>query len=598
MRAFRPKDIFHLRRLQDVAIAPDGEAIAYCLAQPDPGQDRYTTRIVRLPSEDRTPQFLTRGPADRRPWFSPDGRYLAFLRPAGEGDQVHLLPLRGGEALQLTGLRHGVEAYAWGPHGRRIAVVTAVGPTGQTGRQLFHFDLDGTWRQLSDDEFDHVDPIFSPDGRSIACVLRRRTKGVLECAIAMVASDGGHWRILTQWQTAWARPVFPADGGGLYAIGDAAGQGSALWRIPLDDSPPVPLATPPWPGALASYLGDEGRPDRDLFVTADGQALLGLLSRRDSAVIGRLVLPAGRWQIEGEPWRRVLSFAATAAGSRTALIAGEADQPPEAVLRDDNGQVLLRSGHHELFLSDVSFRPREPIGDPEAGAGILMPDRPGDPPALAVVLGEAPDAATGRRSSLLEQALVGSGLAVLSLPLGQPRLGESRVDPEQLLAQVDAALDLLGKGVDRERIGLLGQGPGGYLALLLLTRTQRFRACATLGAATDLIGLYGHGGVEEAAGIGPLPPPWQVPASYLELSPIAHADRIGTPLLLLHGEDDKVVPMQQALALGRALESAGRSVRIEILPGLGHRSIDGAPLRMQAQLLETMVGWLGDHLAR
>lgn len=599
MRAFRPRDIFHLRRLQDVAIAPDGEVIAYSLAEPDQSRGGYMTRIYRLGLDDRVPRPLTHGPHDRRPWFAPDGRHLAFLRRAGETDQVHLLPLSGGEALQLTTLRHGVDAYAWGPHGRQIAAVTTVGPAGPTGRQLYLFHLDGSWRQLSDDEFDHRDLIFAPGGSHIACLVVQSDGA--EAAIGLVPVDGGPWRSLTPWQASWSRPVFAPDGSCIYAVGAALGEEPALWRVQLQGGAPECLARAPWPGAFAPYMLQDGLSDGDLFVSSDGQGLRGLLQQQSDAVLARCSLPSGRWQVERTQGRRIHAFAATASGDRVALLAGPPDQPPEAQLRDESGRMLLRSDHHELFLADTSFAPLQPLGDALSGAGLLLPLAGPRPAPLVVILGDTPDPATGGASSLLAQALCGRGLAVLCLPLRPAAAAAAVREPRALLAQLESLIAEprpSRQALDPSRLGLCGEGVGGYLALLLLTLSPAFQAAVTLGAATDLVSLWGSGDLPAATALTDLAPPWQDPTRHLRQSPLLQADSIQTPLLLLQGQEDRIVPLQQALELKAALETLTRGVRCEIYPGLGHEPLGQAPLRLQAQILEVMVGWFWDHLAQ
>jgi dipeptidyl aminopeptidase/acylaminoacyl peptidase len=595
LRAFRPRDIFHLRRLGDVAIAPDGQTVAYSLAEADQRSSGYSSSIYRLSLDDRTPRSLTHGARDGRPWYAPDGRHLAFLRQDAGADQVHLLPLSGGEALQLTALGHGVSDYAWGPHGRQMAVLSPVGPGGRTARQLYRFDLDGTWRQLSDDELDHRDPTFAPGGRHIACVL---VQPAGSAAIATVPVDGGTWHRLTPWTHAWARPVFSPDGEAIYALGTTEGEGPALWRIDLRGEAGM-LSQVPWPDAFLPYL-TPGRPTSpDLFVTGDGQSLLGLLHTPEAAVLARCSLPHGRWHVEQTHGLRIQSFAANASGERTVLLAGPPDQPPEVLLRDENGRVALRSDHHELLLADVDFTAPSLVGRRECGAALLLPATHKAAP-LAVILGDVGDAATGGSSSLLAQVLCGRGVAVLRVPLEPVEMSRAVREPERAAAQVrDLVADALqGHAVDGSRLALLGEGRAGYLALMLLTLSSTFRAAATLGAPTDLVSLWGSGDLPSATGIDDLPPPWQVPRPYLQGSPLLRANRIEAALLLLHGQEDGVVPADQARELARALATLGREVRCEIYPGLGHEPLHAAPLRLQAQILDVAAGFIADQLAR
>src|SRR5439155_1734006 len=67
------------------------------------------------------PRRLTAGPRDGAPRWSPDGATLAFLRPKDGHAQLHLLPLTGGEAQQLTDLPKGASPAAWSPDRKTIA---------------------------------------------------------------------------------------------------------------------------------------------------------------------------------------------------------------------------------------------------------------------------------------------------------------------------------------------------------------------------------------------------------------------------------------------------------------------------------------------
>jgi dipeptidyl aminopeptidase/acylaminoacyl peptidase len=67
--------------------------------------------------------------------------------------------------------------------------------------------------------------------------------------------------------------------------------------------------------------------------------------------------------------------------------------------------------------------------------------------------------------------------------------------------------------------------------------------------------------------VGYLP---EAAARYHEWSPGFHTDRFQTPVLLLQGEKDKVVPAEQATTMSDALKRAGKTVELEVYPGEGH----------------------------
>ena len=136
-RPARPDDLYRLAVPFDPRLSPDGRIVAFTVK-------RSRRRARRLPARDlaRADRRLGAGPArhdrrrtDRHPRFSPDGRTLAFIsdrrllveeepdRPKEakdrqDCDQVHLLPLDGGEARRLTDLPRGVNDFAWSPDGR------------------------------------------------------------------------------------------------------------------------------------------------------------------------------------------------------------------------------------------------------------------------------------------------------------------------------------------------------------------------------------------------------------------------------------------------------------------------------------------------
>jgi dipeptidyl aminopeptidase/acylaminoacyl peptidase len=140
----RADDLTRLRIPIEPRLSPDGRLVAFTVQTVAPGQDGYRHAIWLAPTDGSSParQITLGSKNDRQPRFSPDGRTLAFIsdrrlaveedpeapkdpKEREDGDQVHLLPLDGGEARRLTDLPRGVGAAEWSPDGRRLVVSTS-----------------------------------------------------------------------------------------------------------------------------------------------------------------------------------------------------------------------------------------------------------------------------------------------------------------------------------------------------------------------------------------------------------------------------------------------------------------------------------------
>jgi dipeptidyl aminopeptidase/acylaminoacyl peptidase len=86
--------------------------------------------------------------------------------------------------------------------------------------------------------------------------------------------------------------------------------------------------------------------------------------------------------------------------------------------------------------------------------------------------------------------------------------------------------------------------------------------------------------------------PWERAASYTERSPVAHAARVRTPVLLFHGEADLRVPISQSEAFLTAVTAHGGTVELLRVPGEGHALPgDASPIHARATR-EAIMDWL------
>jgi dipeptidyl aminopeptidase/acylaminoacyl peptidase len=153
-----------------------------------------------------------------------------------------------------------------------------------------------------------------------------------------------------------------------------------------------------------------------------------------------------------------------------------------------------------------------------------------------------------------------------------PIIGEGNTEPndtyvEQLVASAKAAIDegvRLGV-VDRNRVAVMGHSYGAFMTANLLAHSDLFKAgIARSGAYNRTLTPFGFQNEERTY--------WQAPEIYYQLSPFSFADKIKTPILLIHGEADNnsgTFPIQSE-RLFSALKGHGATVRFVLLPLESH----------------------------
>ncbi|AXB49171.1 hypothetical protein A4R43_40345 [Amycolatopsis albispora] len=148
---------------------------------------------------------------------------------------------------------------------------------------------------------------------------------------------------------------------------------------------------------------------------------------------------------------------------------------------------------------------------------------------------------------------------------------------------------LVEQGVaDPDRLGIAGWSHGGFFSAWAVGQTDRFKA-ALVGAGISDWGMLvatGELGVLEAGlGGGSYWTDRRRPAA---LSPVTHAAKVTTPVLIVHGEQDTNVPLSQAICFHRALRYHGVPHEFVVYPGEGHR-ITGRAHRLD--LLRRLRDW-------
>ena len=118
--------------------------------------------------------------------------------------------------------------------------------------------------------------------------------------------------------------------------------------------------------------------------------------------------------------------------------------------------------------------------------------------------------------------------------------------------------------VEPEKIGCIGASYGGFMTLYLQTRTDIFAAAVSHAGISSISSYWGEGywGYSYSAAASADSYPWNNQDLYINQSPLFSADKINTPILLLHGVADTNVPVGESIQMYTALKILGKPVEL------------------------------------
>lgn len=649
-----PLDIELLTSLSRPSPAPDGSFAVLAASRPDLRADRTVGQLwrIELDGGGTAPRRLTRGVSDSAAQLSPDGARIAFLRPDERGRrQLHLLDSRGGEPLRITDQLLGVDTFRWLPDGAHLAFtarvaepgrygsVEGLGPAAEAPRRVtgVRWLANGIGHVIDRPTQVHVVPATPPDGEP-SYPAAPHPGGELAATPGVPAPS----QQLTDARAEHGPLAPSADGGALLVVREAYEDSrrdlrTELLEVPLDGGDPqvllsradglrihdLALLADGTPALLASQPGD-GRdsvaPDIALWLLeetgprrltdperlelatpleVDGDEALVAAPRR-----GRVhLLRVGRdgavsTEVDGELEVRH----AAAAGGRVLAVASGPDSAGAllAVGPSGAGPTVLWDPHEPLRASGIA-RPREieiagRSGYPVHG-WVTVPEGEGPFPTVLMIHG-GPHAAYGVAVFDEVQTLVAAGYAVVhGNPRGSSGYGRAHgravrrafdtVDHEDVIDLLEGAL----AGEDRldpERLGIMGGSYGGYLTARIIARDHRFRGAIVERGFLDPLSFQGTSDIGSYFGDE------YIGTSVEEIerrSALASADRVRTPTLVIHAEQDLRCPLEQGTRYYTALRRAGVETELLIFPGEGHELTRSGRPRHRVERFEAVLAW-------
>lgn len=612
----------------EVQLSPDGAWIAFVYGKNNkPDKDKPTPKTLRLleiTSGKITAIGGGEGSTNDQPRWSPDGKQIAFVsnRAKAEETQLFVVDAAGGEAKSLTDLRGSVDAPAWLPDGKRISF-------------LYYGTLDKEKREDADPVVIDAEPphqrvwvIDAATGELNA--ITPAGENVHEYAWSpdgerLVILSGAHPNPMEGWYSAQ-----------LFTVDAATGQKQALCTMPNQ------IGRMSWSpdGAQIAFvsgiMSDEGNVSGDLYVVpaAGGEAkcltpdldysitwiewrnegiLCGgrkieeaVLAWHDPQTGAQTLIAQGAYNINGFGAQRV----ATNGSQRFAAIRSSFTEPTNVYLgsleRDEWQQVSDLPINQDILppLHVENMEWTSPDGNPVSGFLVFPPNY--DPskryPLFAHVHGGPSWSYVPSYFSAWERLMIAKG-CIVYMPNPRGSWGRGHAYQSANVGDlgggdwrdINSGVDcLIERGlVDPNRMAIGGWSYGGYLVTWAVTQTDRFK-CAVAGASiTSYESNYGVVLNREWQSTMFASNVYDDYELHRSRSPIAFANRVKTPTLLVHGQDDVVAPPQQAVEFYTALKHFNVPSQCVLYPREPHGFRERAH---QIDLYQRIEGWVDQYL--
>jgi dipeptidyl aminopeptidase/acylaminoacyl peptidase len=653
-RGLVPEDLVSFAWLEGVALSPDGARVAATVRRVDAERNGYHVDAYLYEVDEARRQRLTRGrgQASSLAW-SRDASRLAFVWQGDDGTSIVVVGRDGTPSQRVSVEGPPPSALDWSPDGRQLACVRTTtipdppaardpalpAPTlrvvrrlryKQDGagwvadrfRQIWTLDLTtGTWDRRTSAQCDHSQPRWSWDGRTIAYVVTAREQdlalGYGQIALHDLAT-GESRPLLHDWPGASSSPQWRRDDGAIAFAGHRH---------------PAPVNRR---GLFGVYLAELGESDArgltdDIDQTVGNYAFS---DQRPGLTNVTVKWPGGDGPISFLLTERgavhLYEVAPTGAASARPIVAEDAvvfEYDPAPGGRVAIGMASqLEVGDLYLVDGDRSRRRLTELNPWIASRRLAWPES-GSYAGLGGAdvhtwLVRPLDLAPGKRApavvyvhcsmfsydfSLEVQCLAAAGYVVsysnargTTAGYGQASAfgsyyGKQEEEFAELMLGVDRLVEL--PFVDPERLGVTGGSCGGFMTNWIVTHTDRFKAAVTQRSISDLVSKFGtsDNGPEQALSEG-AGPPWLDVETLWRNSPIAYAERVTTPLLILHAAEDHRCTIEQAEELFAALRWLGKRVELVVFEGESHGlSRSGRPGN-RIEHLRRLMGWFDEHL--
>ncbi len=619
-----------LKQVGSPVISPNGKYIAYTVSSTDWANNSYDSEIW-LSKEGGEPVQLTRTGkgSSSSPAFTPDSKYLSFLSDRGEKTQLYLIPVDGGEALQITRDEDGIGGYNWSPNGKQIAYTKAE-PDSKKDKAFKDrygaFAIEGEEYKLShlwllNFNYDSVIlagmyPCYTgkeADTKLLACfkipVARKLTEGNFTVTGFYWHPDGK--------SLIYNRQPNPLINVSLYSdiamIDLSTKKTSTLIANPAND------AFVEWSPDGSAFIYRSGLADSVSNFFRNSRLFIYDMASGKSKEIGMDIdenKSIYKWNEKGiyfgasqkmktavyrmDPKTGISSQLNIALDNTATISFADKSEHIAVSGRNFNNLAEVYYGTMEGTWKKISNANDQIIGwntpvneivewkskDGALIEGVLLKPRNFDPskkyPLLLMIHGgptgiDRPEPTPGGVYPIMQW--VEKGALVLRVNYrGSAGYGEKfrslnvrNLGIGDMWDVVSGVESLVKKGyIDTTRMGCMGWSQGGYISAFLTTNTTMFKAISVGAGISNWITYYVSTDITPFTRQYLKATPWDDMDIYKNTSPMTNINKARTPTLIQHGEFDKRVPISNAYELYRGLQDRKVPSRLIVYKGFGH----------------------------
>ncbi|WP_340081388.1 S9 family peptidase [Terribacillus sp. FSL K6-0262] len=653
------QDLLNFSFLSDPQLSPDGKSVVF-VQKVINKKEKYQSNLFLMDVDSKEITQFTQGDhSDVQPRWSSDGQHIFFTSNRSGKQQIWKIAFNGGEASQVTTFKRGASQPVLSPDGKKLMVTVpltasdnledkeakekkteekrkpyittnlvyksdAKGFSDETFDHLVLIDLEtGTPTLLTDGEYNHHSPAFSPNGMHVAYSANRSEdpEQTFFSDIYQLDLTTKRTEKLTSSDKVFYTPNYSPDGKKLSLLGDDLEYtGATLTRVWTLDLATKELSclTSDWDVECHDVAINDmgtGAASAGAVWSKTNDALFFLASERGSTGLYQVTLDKNITKVVGGK-RQVYAFSTDKNQERFVYAVSQSAAIPGdlfvSALSGSDEQRLTAVNEHLLqtkILSapeDFHFKANDGT---ELQGWIMKPAgfQEGETYPLVLEIHGGPHAMYSHAFMHEFQVLAGKGYGVLYMnPRGSHGYGQQFVDAVRgdyggidyadVMVAVDYALENH-DWIDASRLGVTGGSYGGFMTNWIVGHTNRFKAAVTQRSISNWLSFYG------VSDIGYFFTEWEHKTTVMEdpeelwrISPLRYAKNIQTPLLILHSENDYRCPIEQAEQLYVALKQQKKPTRFVRFPESNHELSRSGDPGLRIIRLNEITDWFETYL--